>query len=179
MIHSRPANLVRAQLKRFEAIGADVRAMHKDLAEQGKVDFMDLTGGGISKRQLAALGHPFGRGNSGGVRGVRGGRQTTRYKWAHVAAGKRISRGVLDPLPINIQTGELRAKMHFDYVRGPSGRQSFDLGSKAPHEPFIFSPTGTGRMTARGYFPEVKTRWKARNSAFVRFLRQAWDHRTN
>ena len=140
-------------------MGQNMKRGHEDIAREGEKDFRDLTKGTISTKQLRAMGHPFGRGLTSSASTPAG--LMRGNKKAKLNAGRRL----VNPLPINRQTGRLQLGIFRRRVQG--GIQSFIVGSNAPYEGFILSPSGTKRMVGRGMFQKVKMNWRARNKAFV------------
>lgn len=57
------------------------------------------------------------------------------------------------PLPINVQTGQLRNDLEFTWSHR-QGVTTYRIWNSAPHSVFILSPTGTVNMVARPF-------WKA------------------
>lgn len=157
-----------AQQARFKMIAHDIHAVHKMIAEDGKGDFQELTAGGVKTKTLRAMGHPFGRLNGGdpstGGRGVR-----DRAKFKTLLTRK----GVLPPLPINIQTGKLHAAIT---LNGPHGvRHAYDLFSNV-HDgrQYVLRPGGTSKMVGRGLLGQwgmLRKRHRARRAAYVDVLR--------
>lgn len=144
--------------------------VHKELATQGREDFHDQTGGQVKSKTLAAMGHPFGRMATGGMRNITKGRAGS-FSDAGLK-GQVTKKGVVRPLPINVQTGRLRRAIT---LQGPSGRlKVYKLYSAAPHAKYVLSPTGTRKMIARGLLGPrglLRKRHKARLSALVDVLR--------
>lgn len=163
------------QRTRFEAVKRDINKVHKMLAEDGEEDFEDLTVGGVNSKTLKAMGHPFGRLRSGnastGGRGIKGGGK--RFKGSGIK-GQINAKGVLRPLPINRQTGRLRAGIQ---LVGPIGsRKEYRLFSTAPYAQFVLRPGGTRFMVDRGLLGRngmLRKRHKARIAAYVDVVRKA------
>lgn len=154
---TRPLDLYKQQVKRFASFNRDIKRMHRDLAEQGLGDARELTSGGLSSRQLRAMGHPYGRGAAQGSAAPTG-----------LMRGARLPgmRQRVRPLPINRQSGLLRGSMRLRSAAG--GVQSFVLGSGGiRYASYVLHPAGTKKMIGRGYFIEVKKRWRARNKALI------------
>ena len=145
--HRNAADLFTAQKKRFSSVVMSVKKMHEEIALAGLDDGKELTSGTTSTAQLRRLGHPFARRLLSGQFGGR-------------------SRGFLKPLPINEQSGRLKAGLFLIHSRR-NGNQTFDLGSSAPYSKYILSPLGTSKMVGRGFWAEISKRWKARNAALV------------
>lgn len=169
---TRVADLQRRQAERFRQVGVKILTVHKELVSGGSQDFDELTAGSVSTRQLRSMGHPFGR--SGGQGSDTGGRGVRKKLGVVGSKGQTTHRGgVLRPLPINRQTGKLRRGK---FVRGPMGiRRAYDIGSSAPYEPFILSPTGTSKMVARGFWGpggEFRKRHRARVQSALIVIRE-------
>lgn len=162
--------LQRHQMKRFARMQLGQQRVHRELASQGERDFVGSTGGQIKSKTLAAMGHPFGRMATGGMRNIVKG-QSGKFGSAGLK-GQVSKKGVVRPLPINVQSGRLRRAIT---LQGPAGHFStYRLYSAAPHARFVLSPTGTRKMVARGLLGPtglLRKRHKARLSALVSVLR--------
>lgn len=158
-VYSRPLDLYKGQVARFQKMQYDMTKIHMEIVKGGREDFTDLTGGNISTKQLRAMGHPFGRGLSSKSSTASGLMRGNRSK--KVNAGRRF----VTPLPINKQSGRLRSGIFMRQVSG--GTLSYIVGSDAPYEPFILSPSGTKRMIGRGVFKIVKLRHRTRRKAYI------------
>lgn len=154
---SKPLDLYRHQLKRFQTMQRDMVKAHVEIAKGGKQDLVDVTGGGIKAETLRKMGHPYGRGASAAKRKATG--------------LKRSGRAPL--LPINVQSGQLRAMIFMRKV----GATSYDVGSGAKHGRYILHPAGTKKMVGRGVMSGrnigfngpamfLEKRFKARDKAF-------------
>ena len=162
--HTTPTQLYLAQIERFRKMNVGAKAMHRDLAIEGRNDAHELTSGGVSSKELRRLGHPFGYGPTGMKRG-------TNIKG---------SRSKIRNLPINRQTGRLQSG--FRLTRESGGVQSFGIRNNAPYAKYILSPYGTTRMVGRGYSGivgetgpskgETVKRWHRRSSAMLMVLRE-------
>ena len=127
---------------------------HRDLAYQSHADALELTAGTFSPRQTRGA---FAR--AGGAQGRRKG-LTDRQK------GNRGLGGSIPALPINVQSGRLHRAMRVAVARG-RGLQSFDVGPQgAGRSNFVLLVGGTRYMVSRGYFAEIRRRWRPRNKAF-------------
>ncbi len=160
---TRPAQLQKRMQKRFAVGVQSMHGAHKELIKGGKEDHAQYTSGRVPTKTLRAMGHPFGRKVSGdertGVRGIREGYMTRETKSGRFqsrlsrhakAKGNSISKGVLNPLPINKQTGKLRASF---FQTPPTGADlRVDMGYASPYAAYVLSPTGTHRMVARGFY---------------------------
>jgi hypothetical protein len=138
-------DLAAHQMKRLARMQATIKQSVQDMQKQGVQDAVELTGGMIKSRQLAAMGHPFarGRGNAGRM------------------------RGKLRPLPINVQSGKLRRSMR---SRGYKKLGFEVLSSQVPYARFILAEGGTRKMVARGLKKEAQRRLKARQAAHVQYF---------
>jgi hypothetical protein len=144
--------------------------VHRELVRGGAGDASESTGGSLTTAQLRRMGHPFGRTSGPGSgtlgRGIQG--KKSRFKGAG-QKGQVTAKGVVQPLPINNQTGKLRDSF---FLNGPTGRnQVYDMGFAAPYAKFVLSPTGTTKMVARGYFEFIKKRHRARSAAAIKVVR--------
>lgn len=113
-------------------------------AEENASFWRRMMSGAITTRQLRRLGHPFGRGSSPAQR-------EAGYRSMRGAPPARIrsvlGRTAVPPLPINAQTGRLRASVR---VR-KAGEQDYRVGAATPYAKYILSPTGTRLMVGRGF----------------------------
>ncbi len=161
-VYSRPLDLYKGQVARFQKMEYDMTKIHMEIVRGGREDLYNLTAGSITTKQLRAMGHPFGRGlssksstASGLMRGNRAGRRSKQF------TGKRF----VNPLPINKQSGQLRRGIFMHRTSG--GTLSYEVGSAAPYEPYILSPSGTTKMVGRGIFGVIKQRHKTRRKAYI------------
>ena len=162
--YSNPVALHDAQVARFARLDMDARRGHQDLAIQGLADMVQLTGGRLSKRDLRRMGGPYARGSSDPKSALFSkARGSTRRI---VAKGRKV-RQPAPLLPINAQSNRLRRSMRLTRVSG--GTQAFAVGpdASAGRSINVLKPGGTKNMVARGFWEEVRKRWKARNAAFV------------
>lgn len=191
-VYQRPADLARAQQRRFDAMKLTQKVAHKELVDQGTLDHKAFTSGGISENALEAMGHPFAR-EGKGARGIVKNKgkfynygntysfQSTTKKGVRIRTQQQISRGRVNPLPINKQTGEL----HRSYFRSGYIGSSLTvrMGFKAPHAKEVLSPKGTKKMIYRGFYSKSKTskgsdqgiiarRHRARSSALIQSIRK-------
>jgi hypothetical protein len=137
----------KAYKEKLERVSHDAKKLHERTARESLKDMYELTSGMTSKKTLARMNHPFGRG----------------------FANKRGGRGRLQPLPINVQSGRLRRAIYLD-KRG----NDFLLGIKptAKYFKYVVSRSGTKRMITRPLWSEVEKRFKARRKAVIDTLRQ-------
>jgi hypothetical protein len=155
--------LVEAQKAKFRASGLSGEKAWEMLPEGGEEDARELVSGTISTAELRRRGHPFARktrlaGYVGTLNKASDRNQLRR------AAGK----GTAPLLPINRQSGRLLGSIERVEMRGAGARQvqSVGFGASAGRSRFVVSPTGTDRMVARGFWNELKKRWRRRNLAF-------------
>lgn len=146
-VYSDPFALLRAQGSRFNKVLAEVVIEHERLVNDMKSEAIGLTSGTVKTRTLRRLGHPFGRRGSG------------------------RKRGTLPTLPINAQTGRLRASFQKVRTSSGSGRVSYDLTNTAPYAKYVLSLGGTTKMVARRFWPELRKRWRKRNFELLMRLR--------
>jgi hypothetical protein len=169
-IYTRPADIMRAQEARFRKVAVTMELAHTELVRGGKRDAAEATSGSITTAKLRAMGHPFGRvGGQGSAtigRGIQGAKG--RFKGTG-GKGQVTAKGVVQPLPINDQTGDLRKSFFLD---GPTGKNMvYDMGFAASYAKYVLSPTGTKAMVPRGYFEFIKKRHKARKAAAIKVVR--------
>lgn len=191
-VYQRPADLAKAQQKRFDAMKLNQLSAHKELIDQGAADHMLYTGGGISKKALRQMGHPFAR-NGASQRGIvknkdkfrtYGNRYTflsTTKKGVVTDSKTQVSRGRIDPLPINRQSGKLRQSFFKTKQTGANHR--VQMGFRVNHAKYVLSPTGTKKMIHRGFYSKSKAtknlqdygiiarRHSARSQALLQSLR--------
>jgi hypothetical protein len=160
---TKPIDLYKAQVARFAKMTGDIRKGHREIVREAWQDAQELTSGAITSKQLAAMGHPFGKGASAALSTPSG-----RRRGASVASRrKHMGGGSLTGLPINRQTGALQRSRYMRKVSG--GAQRFDVGFSAAHGKYVLAVRGTQRMVARGYWREAKRRWKPRNLALLKW----------
>ena len=123
-----------------------VQIEHANLVDE-MIDVMkqDLSGT-VSTKELARLGHPFGR--------TRGGRK----------------RGRVRNLPINEQTGKLKRSLSRKRLDLAS-KITYEVGFTAPYSKYILNPSGTRKMVGRGYWREIEKQYKKRRSEAIRRIR--------
>lgn len=168
--HTSVASLMRAQEARFKRMELTMDNLHLELVRGSYRDAAELTGGKVKQKTLDQMGNPFGRLGGAGSRTAGRGIQGDAKRFRGVGRKGQITRGAIKPLPINKQTGRLRSEMK---LTGPVGREKlFTLGSTAPYAQYVLNPKGTRKMIARGYFPEIVRRHKARKAAFIRVYRE-------
>lgn len=168
--YTTPAQLAMRQRSRFQSVIGDQRKVHKIVAESGYRDFLALTSGRISSKQLAAMGHPFGRG--GAVRG--GQRGVDPKKWKGTGKKGQVTRnGVVRRLPINRQTGRLRQGIQLAHKGGAV--DVYELFSTVPYARHVLAVEGTDRMVPRGLLGppgELRKRHKARIQEVIDIVRK-------
>lgn len=150
----KPIDLYKHQIARFAHVARTIREMHREISEAGGQDGQELTSGTTSTAQLRAMGHPFGRGT---------GASNGRYR-------PGLKRGRLRSLPINRQTGGLQRRLQLR--RGRGGIQTFELTPGVHPGNWVLNPDGTRKMVGRGFWLEIKKRWRARNKALLDAARQ-------
>lgn len=147
---TKPAQLRARMKKRAAAVLYGMGQAHRDLYQGGRDDHAQYTSGRVSTAQLRAMGHPFGRKVTGGVRGVQNG-ATNRSLSGHAKRkGNQIRRGKLRRLPINRQTGGLRRSFFQTVEQGPD--RTVEMGFRAPYAAYVLGPKGTRKMVARGFY---------------------------
>lgn len=174
-VYQRPADLTRAQQRRFDAMHLTHLKAHEELVGQGQNDHNAFTGGGLSSKALRQMGHPFAREGSA-ARGIKDPAKQAKFKGygrrytfqATNKQGKVVTqsqsqvraKGRVNPLPINKQTGDLR-RSFFRTKYG--GRDNVVwMGFRSKHAKYVLSPTGTKHMIYRGFYS------KSRNTTSVR-----------
>lgn len=191
-VYQRPADLARAQQRRFDAMKLTQQGAHKELVEQGQNDHIAYTGGGVDKKALRAMGHPFAREGASGRGIVKNKAQFKSYgnRYAFQSTTKngvvnksqaQVTKGKINPLPINRQSGQLRRSY---FKTGYQGRDMVvRMGFKAPHAKYVLSPTGTKKMIYRGFYSKTRNssgsdqgiiarRHRARSAALVQSVRK-------
>ncbi len=134
-----PLALLRAQGNRFNRVYGELVMEHERMTREMKSEAIGLTSGAVSTSTLRKLGHPFGR------RGT----------------GRKSGR--LPVLPINAQSGKLRASFIRVKVQGGSGKIHYDLSNKAPYAKYVLSLGGTTKMVSRGFWRELRKVWRKKN----------------
>jgi len=187
----RPADLVRHQMARFEKMKLDRNSAHREMVKGGVSDHNAYTKGTVSTEMLKEAGHPFGR-KGAGARGIKASvrkkmagkgsfkawQTDKKGNWSRKSTPQISAKGIIKPLPINRQTGDLRRSLR---VSGPAGSQQvYRVGFTEKYAGFVLSPRGTKRMVARGFYSQgnsmagmgiIARNHKARQSALVRTLR--------
>ncbi len=143
-----------SQAARFAVLNRSIRAQHRQMVESMAQDAQELTSGTVSTATLRALGHPFSR----------------RLARSRGGASKAISASGISRLPINQQTGRLKRSARIIPETTAHG-QSFRFQFTAPHAKFVLAPGGTRRMVARGFWPEMRRRWRPKNRKLIYDMR--------
>jgi hypothetical protein len=194
-VYQRAADLTRAQQRRFDAMHLTHVKAHEELVGQGQNDHNAYTGGGLSKKTLRSMGHPFAREGSAD-RGIKDKAKQKKFagygrRYAFQATDKNgkvvtqtktqvQARGKVSPLPINKQTGELR-RSFFKTNQAGKDRVVW-MGFRSKHAKFVLSPTGTKKMIYRGFYSKsrnatgldvgiIARRHRARSAALVQSVR--------
>lgn len=145
-VYTSPVQLQRAQVAKFARMNLLQRNVHKELVSQAQKDYAGGTGGGVSTKSLKDMGHPFAReGNA--ARGIVKNKGKYRSYGKSYGKKRQVSRGIIQPLPINKQTGKLRSS----FKRYGSFEITY-MGFAAPYAKYVLSPTGTKKMIARGFY---------------------------
>lgn len=129
---TRPIDLMRHKEQQLRKIRFNFEHEFGKIAEAYHEDAIKFTGGGINSKQLAKMGHPYGRGTSS---------KTS-------APGGLKRRGKAPNVPINMQSGRLRRSWYMK-VRSSGGRKVWTIGNSARHARYILSPWGTKKMVGR------------------------------
>jgi len=151
--------LADAQKRKFGLITKAWRVQHKKTAYSLSREFLALTSGTVSSKELARRGHPFGR---------RRGRitltavNTMNGRKVKYRAHKTKSITPTPLLPINRQSGRLQRSLRI-IPEGGVGLQSFRIQFTAPHAKFVLAKGGTKRMVARGFQTEMRKRFATLN----------------
>lgn len=150
-----------AQKAKFLAMTGTIEEAWDMLPQGAEEDAKELLSGTTTTRELIRQGHPYAR-KTGPV---------ARYdpRGATRNQLRRGGRGTARPLPINAQSRRLINSLRRYKTRVPGAlsaeRVGFDY-TAAGRSLFVLSPAGTTRMIARGFWNELKSRWKKRNNAF-------------
>ncbi|MBS1725363.1 MAG: hypothetical protein JST51_01485 [Armatimonadetes bacterium] len=191
----RPADLARRQQQRFQTMKLFQESAHRELVDRGAEDHIEFVQGGISEKMLASMGHPFAREGSA-ARGIVGDKKkfagagklfsvsyTDRHgNWRKKKIAQVSAKGIVNPLPINVQTGELRRSF---FKSGPTGQQHLvRMGFRSPHASEVLNPKGTKFMIYRGFYSKtlrakstsdlgiIARRHRARSQALIQALRK-------
>lgn len=140
-----PAKLLAHMRRRAAVAVRDMSGFAEWSAREGYDDAFTGMSGRVSSGELAQMGHPYGRGPS----------SASNY----TNAGNLLKRGRAPMLPINRQSGRLRASLRMR----AAGRGRFDLGIGAGvlYARFILHPAGTSLMVGRGLMG-----WRKVNAAY-------------
>lgn len=131
-------DLLRSQGDRFDRDDRHLLIEHDELVQDMQAEARGLTSGTTSTATLIRMGHPLGR--------RLGGRK----------------RGSLPTLPINAQTGKLRGSWR-RYKVDLSGKTYYDVIPTVPYAKYVLAVGGTTKMVARGFWREMRKRWRKRN----------------
>lgn len=134
--------------------GLDFRQAFELMAFEGYQDHRDLTSGTVSSKRLRELGNPFGWGPK------KMGRTATE---GQMRSGFRPTRGKVQKLPINVQSGRLRSSIRVLTIRRGGVALTVRVSIGAPYAKYVLSRTGTVKMVPRGFREEVEKRWRARH----------------
>lgn len=141
-----PAKMLAHMRRRASVALRDMDGFAEWAAREGySDDAAPNLSGKVSSAELARMGHPYGRGPSSSAN--------------YGSAGNLLKRGRAPMLPINRQTGRLRASLQLRR----SGRGRFDLGigRGVPYARYILHPAGTNLMVGRGLMG-----WRKVNAAY-------------
>jgi hypothetical protein len=135
-----------------ESVGRTPKQLWRQIPEGAFRDFKELTSGGVSSRQLAAMGHPYARVGNGARRGP----------------SKAYVKGAAPLLPINKQSSRLNSSVRL-YHRSTRYTLEESVGfdaAKAGRSINAVAPKGTRYVVPRGIWGEIRTRGMARQKAF-------------
>lgn len=156
-----PMALYKAQKVRFAKQMLTARAAHEEVVIAGLHDMVELASGRLTKSQTRGA---FARGSSPATSTPTG----RRRQLTKAQLRRRAIKGGVPLLPINVQKGNLRKAIRKIQTAAPPGGQAYDVGPQGvPYAKYVLGLGGTRKAVARGYFPEVRKRWRARNKAFV------------
>lgn len=162
-VYTTPTQLAQAQKARFARVMDKQEEVHALLAKFGLQDFLEAISGPLSTKQLRNMGHPYAKTSLGPRGALRNGVSPLK--------GQITRGGYVKPLPVNVQSGELRRMTR---LSGPTGRfKEYALGSYAKHAGYVLRPGGTKRMIERPVFDHVKKRHKARIATLIAEVRKA------
>lgn len=149
--HQTAAALAKAVEARLKAKARSVEHAVDDIARETYTDGLDQLSGRTRQAQLNREGNPYGRGFTN-------------------PRGKRRARR--QPLPINVQSGELRRS--YRLIRDDTGglkRYRLTFRGGPDYARFVLSKDGTSKMVARPFWNYVLTRFKARKLGLRNALR--------
>lgn len=162
-VYTTPTQLAQAQKARFMRVIDKQEEVHTMLARAGLDDFLEVVSGPLSSKQLRQMGHPYAK-TSLGPRGTRANTQSS-------LKGQITRSGFVKPIPVNVQTGQLR---RLTRLSGPSGvYKEYLLGSYAKHATMVLRKGGTARMVERPVFDHIQKRHKARIATLMAEVRKA------
>jgi len=170
--YSNPLDLYKAQQRYFNVMAENHFKGHENLAIQGLGDARRLTSGNLTPDQTKGA---FAR--VGFIQGSSpanyAGRRRTLSKPTLKSRGLTTNPPLL---PINRQSGQLMKSFKIRKVRSRY-TQKIDLYQENPGGGiYTLTLGGTRKMVARGFFPEIKKRWKARNKAFLDYYAGGKPH---
>jgi len=145
-----PKALAISQARRFDQVRRSFTVMHADMVQDMAKEAETLTSGTTSTAQLREMGHPFSRRRARSRGGIR----------------KALASAGIAKLPINRQTGRLQRSLRV--MRDGEG---WRIQFVAPHAKFVLAPGGTRKMVARGFWPEMRKRFKPRNRRLIYEMR--------
>lgn len=170
------------QKARFAGAALSMQKATHELAKGGQADFLALTIGTISEKQLRQMGHPFGRTarvintkKLNGFVGLNENRVGKSGKLGQRADLQQIKGQRVQLLPINRQSGKLRRGIAL-MKRATGGNPSYDLFSGVPHAKHVLALEGTKHMKARGLLgPKglLRRRYQARHAGTVDAVRRS------
>ncbi len=140
-----PAKMIAHMRRRAAVAVKDAAGFALWSAEKGYEDAFDGLSGKTSSEKLAAMGHPYGRGSSASQN--------------YANAGNVLKRGRAPMLPINRQSGRLRASLNMRSAG--RGRYDTGIGRGVEYARYILHPAGTVKMVGRGLMG-----WRKVNRAY-------------
>lgn len=114
-----------------------------------KSAFMRLTLGGISSKELARAGHPFGRSTPGDMESRMRGLDGTTSKGPGGGSRRAFVRKKYPLNPINKQTGNLHDSITIRPVMNVASIMAYDVMATVPYAKYVLHPLGTPLMVGR------------------------------
>ena len=176
-----PVALMQRQQRRFAGAALSMQQAQHELAKGGQADFLALTIGTLSEKQLRAMGHPYGRtarvirtDKLNGFVGLNENRIRKNGTLGQNSSLQQVKGQSVQLLPINRQTGRLRRGIAL-MQRMTGGNPSYDLFSGVPHAKYVLALDGTKHMKARGLLGPrglLRRRYRARHAGTIDAVRR-------
>lgn len=143
----------------------------KDKAKQAKYAGAGVTSATGAFKEHTVAGSASNGAKVTGLAQRKGGgyyRKFARVKTGQVSAVTKSQvskKGTVNPLPINVQSGELR-RSFMQTKRGGKDLVVW-MGFRSKHAKFVLSPTGTSKMIYRGFYSRSKNSTSVRDMGII------------